>query len=349
MPTFLSVDEIRRRWIAFFVSQGHLHVPSDSLVPQNDPSLLFTGAGMNQFKDHFLGRAKLDFPRQRAVTVQKVVRAADIDNVGRTPNHHTFFEMVGHFSFGDYFKKESIRFNWTFLTDPEIGLGLEKSRMSVTIFGGDPMLGIPKDTEAMDAWKETAPELQNKDGSWRIYEYGEDENFWPANAPSQGPNGPCGPCTEMYYDSKPEMGAPEPVQGSRDKYRYTEVGNQVFTQFNRLGVGKLEPLAQKNIDMGGGLERMSRVVQNKPNNFETDLLFPIVQEVGRLAGKTYGKEFDDDRRMRRITDHTRTAVFCIADGVTPDNAGRNYVVRRLMRRAILDGREMGINDPFLGA
>ncbi len=349
MPKFLSVDEIRRRWFAFFVSEGHLQVASDSLVPQNDPSLLFTGAGMNQFKDHFLGRAKLDFTRQRAVTVQKCIRAADIDNVGRTPSHHTFFEMVGHFSFGDYFKKESIAFNWKFLTDPDVGVGLEKSRLSVTIFGGDPKLGISKDIEAMEAWQKTAPELQNPDGSWRIYEYGEDENFWPANAPSQGPNGPCGPCSEMYYDNKPEQGAPEPVGQSKDKFRYVEVGNQVFTQFNRLDVAKLEPLSQKNIDMGGGLERLARVVQGKSSNFDTDLFVPIVEEVARLSGKTYGKAFEDDRRMRRITDHTRAAVFCIADGIAPKNEGRNYVVRRLIRRAILDGRELGITGPLLGS
>jgi alanyl-tRNA synthetase len=348
MPKFLSADELRKRWIAFFVDRGHKHVASDSLVPHNDPSVLFTGAGMNQFKDNFLGRAKLDHPKQRAVTIQKCLRAGDIDNVGRTPDHHTFFEMLGHFSFGDYFKKESIEWNWKFYTDPEIGAGLEKNRLSVTIFGGDEKLGIPKDTEAEQWWKTFAPELQNADGTWRIYCYGEHDNFWPADAPSLGPNGPCGPCSEMYYDTKPEQGAPEPVANSKDPRRYTEVGNQVFTQFNRLDKGKLEPLSQKNIDMGGGFERLCRVVQGKANNFEIDMLFPIVQEVAKLSGKQYGKDFEDDRRMRRITDHTRAAVFCIADGVTPKNEGRNYVVRRLMRRAILDGRELGIGDPFLG-
>jgi alanyl-tRNA synthetase len=348
MPTFLSANELRRRWINFFVSRGHKHIASDSLVPHNDPSILFTGAGMNQFKDHFLGRAKIDNPQQRAVTIQKCLRAGDIDNVGRTPDHHTFFEMLGHFSFGDYFKKESIEWNWTFYTDPNIGAGLEKSRLSVTIFGGDEKLGIPKDTEAEQWWKQFAPELQNADGTWRIYCYGEHDNFWPADAPSLGPNGPCGPCSELYYDTKPEQGAPEPVADSKDPRRYTEVGNQVFTQFNRLDKGKLEPLSQKNIDMGGGFERLCRVVQGKANNFEIDLLFPIVEEVAKLCGKTYGSNFEDDRRMRRITDHTRAAVFCIADGVTPKNEGRNYVVRRLMRRAILDGRELGITDSFLG-
>ncbi|HYF50400.1 MAG TPA: alanine--tRNA ligase [Planctomycetota bacterium] len=348
MPKFLTVDEIRRRYIEFFVARGHKHVPSDSLVPQNDPSVLFTGAGMNQFKDNFLGRAKLDHSQQRATTCQKVMRAGDIDNVGRTPNHHTFFEMLGNFSFGDYFKKEAIEWGWTFATDPNVGLGMEKERISVTIFGGDPKLGIEKDTEAEKWWKHYAPELQNKDGSWRIYEYGEHDNFWPADAPSLGPNGPCGPCSEMYFDMKPEQGAPEPVANSKDPFRYVEFWNLVFTQFNRVDVGKLEPLSQKNIDTGSGLERAARVLQGKPNNYETDLLFPIVQEVSKLCGKAYGKEFELDRRMRRITDHTRAAVMAIADGVVPDNEGRNYVIRRLMRRAILDGRELGIDKAFLG-
>ena len=349
MPMYLSTNEIRKRWIDFFVHEGHKYVFSDSLVPRNDPSVLFTGAGMNQFKDNFLGRARLDHVSQRAVTVQKCIRTGDIDNVGRTPNHHTFFEMLGNFSFGDYFKKEAVEWAWKFCTDPVSGLGMEKERLNVTVFGGDPRLGIEKDSEAEKWWKTYAPELQNKDGSWRIYEYGEHDNFWPADAPSLGPNGPCGPCSEIYYDTRPEQGTPERVAESKDPARYVEIWNLVFTQFNRLGVGKLEPLSQKNIDTGAGLERMARVLQQKPNNYEIDLLFPIVQKAARLAGKEYGKNPDDDRRMRRITDHTRAAVFCIADGVAPKNEGRNYVVRRLMRRAMLDGRELGITDPFLGA
>ncbi|HLX63243.1 MAG TPA: alanine--tRNA ligase [Planctomycetota bacterium] len=347
MPQFLTTDEIRRRWIAFFVERGHKHVASDSLVPRNDPSVLFTGAGMNQFKDHFMGRAKIDHPQQRAVTVQKCIRTGDIENVGRTPNHHTFFEMLGNFSFGDYFKKDAIAWAWLFTTDPKQGLGLEKDRLSVTIYGGNAALGIGPDEEAEKFWMQNAPELQNKDGSWRIYKYGDKDNFWPANAPSDGPNGPCGPCSEMYYDTKPEQGAPEPVADSKDPQRYVEIGNKVFTQFNRVGVGKLEPLGRQNIDVGDGLERIARVIQGKSTNFEIDLLFPIVGEVARIAGKKYESASDDGRRMRRITDHARAAVFCIADGVAPKNEGRNYVVRRLMRRAILDGRELGITEPFL--
>ena len=348
MPKYLSTDEIRARWTAFFVRAGHKHVPSDSLVPRNDPSVLFTGAGMNQFKDHFLGRARLDHPRQRAVTVQKCIRTADIDNVGRTPNHHTFFEMLGNFSFGDYFKMEAVQWAWEFCTDPERGLGLEKDRLSATIFGGDPKLGIEKDTEAEEWWRKSAPELRNPDGSWRIYCYGEHDNFWPADAPSLGPNGPCGPCSEIYYDTKPEQGAPERVAESQDPTRYVEIWNLVFTQFNRVDVGKLEPLSQKNIDTGAGLERIARVLQTQPNNFEIDLLFPVVQAVAAIAGEQYSQSSDDGRRMRRITDHVRAAVFCIADGVAPKNEGRNYVVRRLMRRAILDGQDLGIKEPFLG-
>jgi alanyl-tRNA synthetase len=348
MPPFLTTDQIRQRWTAFFVRHGHKHLASDSLVPANDPSVLFTGAGMNQFKDNFLGRAKLNHPQQRATTVQKCIRTGDIDNVGRTPSHHTLFEMLGNFSFGDYFKKEAVQWGWEFCTDAAHGLGLEPDRLSVTIYGGNEKLGIGRDDEAGECWKKSAPALRNKDGSWRIYEYGDHDNFWPADAPEQGPNGPCGPCSEIYYDMKPEQGAPEPVADSKDPTRYVEIWNLVFTQFNRVDVGKLEPLSQKNIDTGAGLERMARVIQRKAGNFEIDLLFPIVEEVARIAGKKYGVNADDDRRMRRITDHTRAAVFCIADGVTPRNEGRNYVVRRLMRRAILDGGELGINDPFLG-
>lgn len=347
MPS-LSTDEIRRRWVDFFAAKGHKLVPSDSLVPHNDPSVLFTGAGMNQFKDHFAGAAKLEHGRQRAVSVQKCLRGSDIDNVGRTPNHQTFFEMLGNFSFGDYFKKEAIEWAWEFLTDGRTGLGLDKARLSVTVFAGDPKLRIEKDTEAESCWKSFAPELKNKDGSWRIYAYGEHDNFWPADAPSQGPNGPCGPCSEIYYDTKPEQGDPERVAESKDPVRYVEIWNLVFTQFNRVDVGKLVPLAQKNIDTGSGLERVARVVQKKSSNFEIDLLFPIVQGIAGLTRKQYGVDPESDRRMRRITDHARAGVFCIADGAAPKNEGRNYVVRRLLRRAILDGRELGITDPFLG-
>lgn len=353
MPQFLTTDEIRRRWIAFFVARGHKAMASDSLVPKNDPSVLFTGAGMNQFKDHFMGRARIDHPQQRAVTVQKCLRTGDIDNVGRTPSHHTFFEMLGNFSFGDYFKKEAVAWAWEFCTDPNVGLGLEKDRMSVTIYGGNASLGIGADDEAEKYWKLTAPQLQNKDGSWRIYKYGDKDNFWPANAPTDGPNGPSGPCSEIYFDTKPEQGAPEPVADSKDPRRYVEIWNLVFTQFNRVDVGKLESLGRQNIDTGAGLERMARVIQdaatgNVKNNYEIDLLRPIVDEVARIANKKYESASEDGRRMRRITDHARAAVFCIADGVAPKNEGRNYVVRRLMRRAILDGRELGITEPFFG-
>jgi len=356
MPKFLKTDEIRQRWIDFFVARNHKHIPSDLLVPQNDPSVLFTGAGMNQFKDHFMGRAKIDHPVQRATTVQKCIRTGDIDNVGRTPSHHTFFEMLGNFSFGDYFKKEAIEWAWAFCTDQEKGLGLEKERISVTVYGGNDALKIAPDEAAVQFWQQYAPELKNADGSWRIYKYGDGDNYWPANAPTEGPNGPSGPCSEIYYDTKPEQGTPEPVANSKDPRRYVEIWNLVFTQFNRVDVGKLEPLGRENIDTGAGLERMARVIQGNAsdrkgdvlNNYEIDLLFPIVQEVARIAGKKYESATDDGRRMRRITDHTRAAVFCICDGVAPKNEGRNYVVRRLMRRAILDGRELGITEPFLG-
>ena len=351
MPQYLSTDEIRKRWIEFFISKDHKPIASDSLVPQNDPSVLFTGAGMNQFKDHFLGRAKIDHPKQRAVTVQKCVRAGDIDNVGRTASHHTFFEMLGNFSFGDYFKQEAIQWAAEFLTDPQVGLGLEPERLNVSVYAGDAKLNIKPDEEAIALWKKHAPWLKEataKEGfepGWRIYAYGEDDNFWPANAPSKGPNGPCGPCSEIYYDVQPG-GPPKPI--AEDGKRYCEIWNLVFTGYDRKGVGKIEPLPSPNIDTGAGLERMARVIQGKQTNYDIDLLQPIVQAVAKRAGKEYGKDFETDRRMRRITDHIRMATFAIADGVQPKNEGRNYVVRRLMRRAILDGQELGIDNVFTG-
>ncbi len=351
MPQFLPTDEIRKRWIAFFVSKEHKHIASDGLIPQNDPSVLFTGAGMNQFKDNFLGRAKIDHPRQRAVTVQKCVRAGDIDNVGRTASHHTFFEMLGNFSFGDYFKKEAIQWAAEFLVDPKAGLGLETERLSVTVYAGDPKLNLKPDEEAIAYWKQYAPWLKDPKATegvepgWRIYAYGEHDNFWPAAAPSNGPNGPCGPCSEIYYDMQPGD-PPKPV--AEDSKRYCEIWNLVFTGYDRQDVGKIAPLPKPNIDTGAGLERMARVIQGKASNFDIDLLVPIVQTVAKRAKKEYGKDFDSDRRMRRITDHIRMATFAIADGAQPKNEGRNYVVRRLMRRAILDGQELGIDTVFTG-
>jgi alanyl-tRNA synthetase len=351
MPQFLPTDEIRKRWIAFFVSKEHKHIASGGLIPQNDPSVLFTGAGMNQFKDNFLGRAKIDHPRQRAVTVQKCVRAGDIDNVGRTASHHTFFEMLGNFSFGDYFKKEAIQWAAEFLVDPKAGLGLETERLSVTVYAGDPKLNLKPDEEAIAYWKQYAPWLKDPKATegvepgWRIYAYGEHDNFWPAAAPSNGPNGPCGPCSEIYYDMQPGD-PPKPV--AEDSKRYCEIWNLVFTGYDRQDVGKIAPLPKPNIDTGAGLERMARVIQGKASNFDIDLLVPIVQTVAKRAKKEYGKDFDSDRRMRRITDHIRMATFAIADGAQPKNEGRNYVVRRLMRRAILDGQELGIDTVFTG-
>lgn len=346
VPQPLSTDEIRRRFVSFFAAREHWIAPSDSLVPTADPSLLFTGAGMNRFKEHFLGRAKLEHPRQRAAGVQKCIRTGDIENVGRTPHHHTFFEMLGNFSFGDYFKAEAIAWAWEFLTSgADDCLDLEKERLSVTIFGGDEKRGLPHDEEAEDAWKKVAPELRNADGTWRIHGCGEHDNFWPADAPSKGPNGLCGPCSEIYYDLKPEAGAPVPV--TEDEERYTEIWNLVFTQFDRRDGGALEPLPQRNIDTGAGLERIARVMQRRPTNFDIDLLRPVVETAAEIAGVKYGADKEQARLLRRISDHVRAGVFCIADGVTPKNEGRNYVVRRLLRRAVLDGRALGIEGLFL--
>lgn len=330
-------SEIRDRYIRFFVDRGHKHLPSDSLVPTNDPTLLFTGAGMNQFKEMFLGKGSL--PWKRVTTSQKCLRVPDLENVGRTPRHHTFFEMLGNFSFGDYFKKECIRFEWDLFTE---AVGLDPARLWATIYLDD--------EEAFQIWKNdigVPPE--------RIYRFGEKENFWPAEAPSKGPNGPCGPCSEIYYDQKPGEAPPartladgSDLQSMPDQ-RFLEVGNCVFTQFDRRDGGALVPLPQKNIDVGLGLERIVAVVQGAPNNFETDLFFPYIHELVRLSGKPYESGSQTGIRMRRVADHLRAVVFCISDGARPSNEGRGYVVRKILRRACRDLYDLGIRDPKLHA
>ena len=318
----LTATEIRTRYLEFFTSQGHKVMKSDLLVPANDPTLLFTGAGMNQFKDMFLGKGTLGV--KRATTAQKCLRVPDLDNVGVTPRHHTFFEMLGNFSFGDYFKKECIEWVWTFFTDV---CGIPKDQMVVTIYHDD--------DEAFGIWTQHIGLPAE-----RVYRFGEKENFWPAEAPSKGPNGVCGPCSEVYFDHSPG----EPLPGNEGLEdlpapRFLEIGNCVFTQFDRKDGGKLEPLPQKNIDVGLGLERIAAVLQGAENNFETDL--------SARCGTAYGKDADKDVRMRRIADHVRAVTFCIADGALPSNEGRGYVVRKILRRAARDGYELGFDKPFL--
>ena len=308
----MKTDEIRDRFLSFFEERGHRIYPSDSLVPRNDPSLLFTGAGMNQFKEEFLGRVK--GPR-RAATCQKCLRTQDLENVGRTAGHHTFFEMLGNFSFGDYFKKDAIFWAWEFLTKE---LWLQEKDLWVSVYNDD--------KEAYGIWRDTVKVPEDK-----ILKLGEKENFWPSNAPSDGPNGPCGPCSEIFY------GGPDGV----------EVWNLVFTQFDRKDKGALEPLPSKNIDTGMGLERIARVLQGKDTNFEIDSFQPIIEAIKTLTLALSHFEEMGEGRVRAIADHIRAVTFAISDGVLPSNEERGYVIRKLIRRAFWYGRGMGLNKPFL--
>jgi alanyl-tRNA synthetase len=325
----MKSDELREKYLAFFESKGCVRRPSDVLVPRWDPSVLFTPAGMNQFKDHFLGRCKLDFTR--ATTCQKCLRTGDIDNVGRTAYHHTFFEMLGNFSFGDYFKREAIYWAWEFLTS-KTWMGLDPARLSVTIYFDD--------DEAAKIWLEEV-----KLPSDRLKRMVEDENFWPASAPSQGPDGVCGPCSEIYVTTPrgPQAGT------------QVEVWNLVFTQFNRVGPppDNLRPLPSKNIDTGMGFERMASVMQGVDTNYHIDILRPLVEAAGEVCRVKYkpesGIEIDQERgrRLRRIADHVRACTFAIHENVYPDNEKQGYVIRKLIRRAVLDGYQMGIHEAFL--
>jgi alanyl-tRNA synthetase len=315
----MKTDELREKYLDFFVSKGHTRRPSDVLVPRADPSVLFTPAGMNQFKDHFLGRCKLEFTR--ATTCQKCLRTGDIENVGRTAYHHTFFEMLGNFSFGDYFKRDAIAWAWEFLTAKK-WLGLDPERLSVTVYLDD--------DEAAEIWARDIKLPPSK-----IQRLDEDENFWPASAPSQGPDGVCGPCSEIYFH--PEGG------------KAVEIWNLVFTQFNRVGVppNNLRPLPSKNIDTGMGLERTAAVLQGVETNFHIDILRPIVAAAAEVCGLDYDPASDNGRRLRRITDHVRACTFAIHENVRPGANKENYVIRRLLRRAVLDGHQIGLREPFL--
>lgn len=314
----MTTNELREKYLAFFETKGCVRRPSDVLVPRWDPSVLFTPAGMNQFKDHFLGRCKLEFTR--ATTCQKCLRTGDIDNVGRTAYHHTFFEMLGNFSFGDYFKREAINWAWEFLTSKK-WLGLDAEKLSVTVY--------LEDDEAAEVWWKDI-----KLPAEKIQRIGEDENFWPASAPSQGPDGVCGPCSEIYYHT--EFGS-------------VEIWNLVFTQFNRVGdpPNNLRPLPSKNIDTGMGLERTAAVLQGVETNYHIDILRPLVEAAGDVCGTKYDPQSENGRRLRRIADHVRACAFAIHENVIPGPNKEKYVIKRLLRRAVLDGRQMGIRKPFL--
>ncbi len=323
----MKTDLLREAFLRFFEERGCTRVPSDSLVPANDPTLLFTPAGMNQFKDQFLGLGEMHF--RRATTCQKCLRTGDIMNVGVTPTHHTFFEMLGNFSFGDYFKSEAIAWAWSFLTET---LGLPEERLRVSIH--------ETDDEASGIWTREiglAPD--------RVTRLGDHDNFWPADAPTQGPNGPCGPCSEIFWDRGEAFGTDQGITGDND--RWVEIWNLVFTQFDRQPDGTMAPLPQRNIDTGLGLERLAAVLQEKPNNMEIDIFQPLLVRTADLAGRDYGRDAEGDVLIRRIADHARAVSFCIADGVLPGNVHRGYVLKRLLRRAVLDGRTLGIETAFL--
>ncbi|MBD3378910.1 MAG: alanine--tRNA ligase [Candidatus Omnitrophica bacterium] len=317
--------EIRGLFLDFFRNKGHKVTESDLLVPRNDPTLLFTGAGMNQFKEQFMGK---NVTFSRAASSQKCLRTGDLENVGRTPRHHTFFEMLGNFSFGDYFKKEAIEWAWEFMTS-ELGIPAEKLWVSV----------YKDDDEAYDIWTRTVSLPAE-----RVIRLGEHDNFWPADAPSMGPNGPCGPCSEIFFDQGEKMGcgagcAKDPSCGCD---RFLEVWNLVFTQFDRQPDGRLEPLPSRNIDTGMGLERIAAVVQGVDTNFKTDLFVPIIEEI--IKSLPRGSKKMPEESLNMIADHIRAVVFAIADGVSPSNERRGYVVRKLIRRAFL---KSGSAEPFL--
>ena len=361
----LTGSEIRRKFLDFFVQKGHKEVHSSSLVPANDPTLLFTNAGMNQFKDVFLGLEKRDY--SRATTSQKCVRAGgkhnDLENVGFTNRHHTFFEMLGNFSFGDYFKKDAIAYAWELITSPE-WFGIDKSKLYVTVFNGEG--GLERDAEAYDLWAAQGVPKE------RIFELGAKDNFW-----QMGDTGPCGPCSEIHYD----MGVAASDQGHADCAftcdcgRFVEIWNLVFMQFDRDARGKLNPLPKPSIDTGMGLERVTAVLQGVISNYATDLFVPLIRRAAELCGvpgslpiltdKTVIKRTTEltgaakghtlsayeyqggAASLRVIADHARAAAFLISDGVLPTNEGRGYVLRKIIRRAITHGRLLGQTTPFL--
>jgi len=330
-------NDIRSEFVRYFTQRGHAHVPSSSLVPRADPTLLFTNAGMVQFKDVFTGKEKR--PYNRAVTAQKCVRAGgkhnDLENVGRTARHHTFFEMLGNFSFGDYFKEQAIDFGWEFLTTT---LGLPPDRLWATIHEGDPTMGIGRDEEARSLWLRFVPEA-------RIVPCSTKDNFW-----AMGDTGPCGPCSEIVFDQGPSLGCGRPgCAVGCDCDRYLELWNLVFMQFERSADGKLTPLPRPSIDTGAGLERIAAILQGAPTNFDTDLLRPIIGLVEALTGKRYGEDPKTDVSMRVIADHARATTFLVSDGVLPSNEGRGYVLRRILRRGLRHGRLLGLEEPFMAA
>ena len=324
----MTSDEIRKSFLNYFAERGHRVVPSSSLVPKNDPTLLFTNAGMVQFKGVFLTEETRDYIR--ATTSQKCVRAGgkhnDLENVGITARHHTFFEMLGNFSFGDYFKEGAIEMGWDLLIRQ---WGLPKDKMWITIY--------LEDDEAFHLWRKIGISED------RIVRLGEKDNFW-----AMGETGPCGPCSEIIIDQGEGVGCGRPsCRVGCDCDRYLELWNLVFMQFNRDQEGKFHPLAKPCIDTGMGLERITSILQGVRSNYDTDLFRPLLREVDAISRASYGKDPRADISIRVIADHSRATTFLVSDGVLPSNEGRGYVLRRIMRRAIRHGKRLGIEGPFL--
>ena len=321
-----GVNELREMFLKFFESKNHLRLPSFSLIPQNDKSLLLINSGMAPMKPYFTG--EVEPPRRRVCTCQKCIRTGDIENIGKTARHGTYFEMLGNFSFGDYFKEESLQWSWEFLTSPE-WVGLEPERMYPTVYEND--------DQAWEIWTKVigVPEEH-------MTRLGKKDNFW------EHGSGPCGPCSEIHYDRGEEFGCGKPgCRPGCDCDRFMEVWNNVFSQFNNDGQGNYTELAQKNIDTGMGLERLAVVCQNVNSLFDVDTVMNITNHVTRITGAAYGQSYKTDVSLRVITDHIRASTFMIADGVLPSNEGRGYVLRRLLRRAARHGKLLGVNNPFL--
>ncbi|MBR6441585.1 MAG: alanine--tRNA ligase, partial [Bacteroidales bacterium] len=334
----MTSNEIRQAFLNYFESKGHHIVPSAPMVVKNDPTLMFTNAGMNQFKDIFLGNAAAPYPR--VSDAQKCLRVSgkhnDLEEVGHDTYHHTMFEMLGNWSFGDYFKKEAIAYAWEFLTEV---MHIDKAKLYVTVFGGDERDGLGMDTEAYDFWKAHIDESRILCGSRK-------DNFW-----EMGEQGPCGPCSEIHIDLRDEA-AKAQVPGrelvNKDNPLVIEIWNLVFMQYNRLANGTLEPLKAKHIDTGMGFERLCMVMQGKQSNYDTDVFQPLIQEIARRAGLTYGADEKADVAMRVIADHLRAVSFSIADGQLPSNAKAGYVIRRILRRAVRYGYTfLGFKQPFI--
>ncbi len=322
----LGLNEIRERFLSFFESKGHLRLPSFSLIPQNDASLLLINSGMAPMKPYFTG--EVEPPRRRVCTCQKCIRTGDIENIGKTARHGTYFEMLGNFSFGDYFKHESLAWSWEFLTSPE-WMGLDPERLYPSVYVDD--------DEAYDIWVNEigVPESH-------MVRFGKEDNFW------EHGSGPCGPCSEIYYDRGEKYGCGKPdCKVGCDCDRFMEVWNNVFSQFNNDGNGNYTDLAQKNIDTGMGLERLAVVLQDVNSLFDVDTVMNITNKVSEITGAKYGQSQKNDVSLRVITDHIRSATFMISDGVLPSNEGRGYVLRRLLRRAARHGKLLGVNEPFL--